>query len=874
MSSQACKTKTNNLWHNLSIDDVMHLLDTRASGLSSDEVAQRLKEFGHNRLRVKKKGGALSIFLRQFINPLIFILIAASGFKFFLDKPLDAIVVSATVFIMIMIGFFQEMRAERAMQSLKKLYWPTSKVKRDHQFQIIASEDIVPGDLIFLESGDRIPCDGRIIDCNRFTVNESSLTGESATVEKNSGYSQDQAPLAERRNMVYTGTCVATGKACVICVATAMETELGKIAQAIQDIKPERTPLQKSIHSLTVWMSCIVFTIIGIFFLICYVKGLSWVEMILFSISAAIAAIPEGLPAAVTIVLATGMYTMGQRNALIRRLAAVETLGSTTLIASDKTGTLTCNQMQVQEVFVFQSNPDKEKLLYQIAVLANDASVSKKGDAYEIMGDPTEASLLIAAENYGIDHTKMIQSMPRIHEIPFESHQRFMATLCHCSLQKQAFVKGAPEKLLSLSSLSEDDKNDIEKQIERLSQQGFRLLAAGHVPTFEGDLLTEESLEGQVEFIGLFAMQDPPRKEAIQAIQSCKNAGIRVVMITGDNKTTAEAIAKELGIDTSHGSISSEQIDTLDDATLKKIIHKVNIFARIEPLHKLKIVKAFKELHYVVAMTGDGVNDAPALEAADIGIAMGINGTDVAKEASDMILIDDNFSSITAAVEEGRAIFNRLRSVTTFLLTTCVGELLGLIISISFTQHVFLLPLQILWINLVTGVIIAIPLALEPKSGRELLQPPRSTDVKLVYPGMVCRIIFLASQLAIFTSIIYIIMLQFHDLKVARTMVFCSVVIFEWMIAFNMRSEEKTIFELGFFSNRALLLPISIGILLQLSILYIPVLQSAFQTVPLSLSQWLIVTIPGIVIFTIETLGKMILPNIFSFGCWKRGQKT
>lgn len=855
-------------WHTLSIEEIFSHLKTSSHGLNHEEVKIRTRQYGYNRLKTRKGPNLFVLFFRQLLNPLVFILVLGAMLQFVISDVLDGSVLAGTILIMVLISFFQEIRAEKAVQSLKQLYSHKSKVKRNNKTEVLHSEYLVPGDVVVLEAGDRIPADGRIIECTRFRVNESSLTGESSTIEKHYGPISEEHPLAERNNMVYTGTTVATGKATMVCVATGMNSELGKIATAIQEIKPEKTPLQKSIHSLGIWMSSCIFVIIALFSIISFYKGYDWLEIVLFAISAAIAAIPEGLPVAVTVVLSTGMHVMAKKNAIIRRLSAVETLGSTTVIASDKTGTLTQNQMTVQKTYVFHRSEIREKLMFEIGVLANDAFINKEKQGYEIVGDPTEAALLIAAEKAGINHTALAQSMPRLEEIPFESETRYMATLNQTPVGKRAFVKGAPEKLLQLSHLQDHEKKEVKEEIARYSQEGLRLLAVGYVDIPPDNKLREEALQGKLDFIGIFAMLDPPREEATKAVQSCHEAGIRVVMITGDNKHTAEVIAKQLGIDASEGSLSSREIETLSEVELKEKVQKINVFARIEPLHKLKIVRAFKEQGHVVAMTGDGVNDAPALEAADIGIAMGITGTDVAKEASDMILSDDNFSSIETAVEEGRAIFNRLRFVVTFLLTTGVGELLGLILSIIFTEHVYLVPLQILWINLISGVTIAVPLAIEPKSGEELKQPPRSPQVKLLHLGMIYRILFLSCTLGISSFGIYYYALSSLGLTIARTMVFCAVVTFEWLIAFNVRSDEKTAFQIGLFSNKALLVPIVIGIILQLLILYVPFLQAAFQTHPLTPAQWSLVLIPGLLVFFLETFRKLLFPKLFNRGKW------
>lgn len=872
MSYQTFKKLEEIKWHLLTKEELFKQLDSSLEGLTSKQVSLRISAFGKNVIQTVKKLSIFSIFTRQFLNPLVCILFLAVLLKISVGEYLDGSVLFFTILVMVLIGFFQEMRAENALESLKKFYSLKVKVIRDATLEVINSEFIVPGDVIFLESGDKIPADCRILECSYFKVNESSLTGESLIIEKHALDMDKDTVLAERKNMVYTSTTVATGKATVICVASGINTELGKVASLIQEIKPEKTPLQKSIHSLTMWMALFVLCMILILVFVTYYKGFSWIDILLFAISGSIAAIPEGLPAAVTIVLAKGMHIMAKKNALIRRLAAVETLGSTTVIASDKTGTLTLNQMTVTDVYIHNTSKHTLGLLYEIGVLASNSEIKKIDGVYEAIGDPTESALLIAAEKEGMDHIQIRNSYHRLQEIPFESEKRYMATVCQGPNGLFAFVKGSLETLLGFSSLSKEEKIEIENEAKKYAAKGLRILAAGFFELDTHKHFDEKSIQGKLNIVGFFGMLDPPREEAKHAIHCCHKAGIRVIMITGDNPFTAQVIANKLGIDASKGVLTSYEIQNFSDEEMQKRVHDINVYARIEPIHKYKIVKALKEIGAVVAMTGDGVNDAPALEAADIGVSMGITGTDVAKEAADMILLDDNFSSIQAAVEEGRAIFNRLRFVTTFLLTTCIGELLGLILSVLFTDYIYLVPLQILWINLVTGVIVAIPLALEPKTGEELLQPPRSKEVKLVYPGMIQRILFLSFTLGLATFGMYDLVLPHYGINIARTMVFTSLVVFEWLMAFNVRSDEKTVFELGLFTNKALLIPVVIGAILQIMILYIPFLQKAFETTPLNAYQIAIVVIPGILLFVLETLRKIFFKNIFNHGKWKKGK--
>jgi P-type Ca2+ transporter type 2C len=598
------------------------------------------------------------------------------------------------------------------------------------------------------------------------------------------------------------------------------------------------------------------------------------------------------------------MRTMAKRNAIIRKLVAVETLGATTVICSDKTGTLTLNQMTAKRIFVDRNwievtgegyslegqflrgkqivsitNNDSLKLLLQIGALCNDALVTKESDCCDIIGDPTEGALVVAAVKAGLNKENLELNYPRLDEIPFQSEKQYMATLHTENGVRVAYVKGSPERLLSLSrsiwnngeilALTEEEVRFPVAATEVMAKEAMRVLALGYVELSPDHLeLKEEDITGNLIFVGLIGMADPPREEAKKAIMLCKQAGIKVVMVTGDNKITAESIARQLDLPPGK-VITGKEIQQLADEELSRQIQDYTVFARIEPLYKLRIVNAFKSRGQIVAMTGDGVNDAPALKSANIGVAMGITGTDVAKEASDMVLTDDNFASVVAAVEEGRAIFNRLRNVTLFLLTTGFGELLALILCVSISGLAPLVPLQIIWINLVTGVIMAIPLGLEPKTGEELRQPPRHPRVGLVYPGLLLRLGFLALMLSIGVFLVFSWAQSRYNLEEARTIAFCSVVVFEWLVAFNTRSDEITIFRLGVFHNAWLSRALVLAIALQLAVIYLPPFQVAFQTVPLTAQEWAIAIEPGVSIFFLETVRKIIVPKLFVPGKWQ-----
>ncbi len=894
-------------WYTKSVEEAFPLLGTDIGGLSDKEATTRLRTFGPNLLEEKKRRSLWSIFLRQFLNPLVLILIIACFFKFFIQSHTDGIVLLTTLLLMALIGFIQEAKAEKAMQALKQLSGHRSKVKRNGHVVTIDSQFLVPGDIVILEPGDKIGADLRVVVTINLRVNESTLTGESVPVEKFNKVIENHPPLVDRINLLFMGTTVSAGKATAVVIGTGMRTELGKIASSLKEIEEQKTPLQKNVESIGFWILPMIAVAILFFVWIAMEQGLGLTEIFLLSVSAAVSAIPEGLPASFTITLAAGMSEMAKKNAIVRKLLAVETLGSTTLIASDKTGTLTLNQMKVTEIYIdgheiviegdgdspygsFQDeggrvHPETHSHLQQllfVAALCNDALVTQQENRLTTIGDPTEGALMVAAIKGGVDIDKLSRDHPRIHEIPFSSEHLYMATMNANTKYEEILIKGAPEKILEFCShiltsngreeLTPDKKQKVEFHLERMSQKALRLIGCVTMRHTGGNLDTERLKHKDGTFIGFMGMMDPPRAEAIEAVAVCKEAGIQVAMITGDSAITAKAIAHELGIHTK-GVLRGSDVKLLNDEQLCEEIGLMKVFARIEPVDKLKIVRAFQKNAHIVAMTGDGVNDAPALEAADIGIAMGVTGTDVAKESADMILMDDNFASVVHAVEEGRAIFNRLRNVTVFLLTTCFGELFGLILSVYYLGIAPLTPLQILWVNLVTGVILAIPLGLEPKTGRELKQPPRSPGVGLLFQGMLYRIGLMAFLLGISIFSVFYACLESENLHQARTIVLTALVVFEWLIAFNCRSDEISIFQQGLFTNRYLLIGVISAIFLHLAILYTPVLEMAFNVHPLDFDEWKIALIPGGGIFLLESLRKQLLPTLFSFGKWKKNRR-
>ncbi|MFC1961595.1 cation-translocating P-type ATPase [Chloroflexota bacterium] len=890
-------------WYRLAIDEALQGLSSGRSGLSPAEATRRLQQYGTNELQSKKKTPPFLIFLGQFLSPLIYVLLVAAVVSIVARHYIDAGVIMGVLLLNAVIGFIQEVRAEEAMAALMEMAAPRAKVRREDGVRTLPAREVVPGDVVLLETGDKVPADARLIEISNLKINEAPLTGESTPVDKHTRFIRDEAVLAERKNMVHLGTIVTSGRATAVVVHTGMSTEMGKIATGIQELKPEKTPLQESISKVSRFLVILFLGICSLLVVVGIVRGLGLLEMFLLAVAAAVSAIPEGLPAVVTVTLAIGMRAMAKRNAIIRRLVAVETLGSATVICSDKTGTLTLNEMTVRRLFLngqwlevtgegYESvgefyrdgariNPSDDAslaLLLRVGALCNDALLSRGDDGSDIVGDPTEGALVVAAAKAGMDKEKLEKNYPRLDEIPFQSERQYMATLHPWNSRRVVYVKGAPEKLLSLSTfvlkgdmvhpIEEADVQQVMDASTAMAQDAMRVMAMGYIELqCEPEDLEDEDMKGNVIFVGLAGMADPPREEAKEAIRLCERAGIRVIMITGDFKITAESIARQLELPAGR-AINGTELQQMGDEELYRQVEEISVFARIEPLHKLRIVAALKSRGHVVAMTGDGVNDAPALKAANIGVAMGITGTDVAKEASDMVLTDDNFASVVAAVEEGRVIFNRLRNVIFFLLSTNIGELLTLISALYFIGKVPLLAVQIIWVNLVTDTAAAVPLGLEPKTGKELQQPPRHPRVGLVYPGLLMRIAVLGTLLATGVFLVFNWAQARVGLEEARTMAFCSLVSFEWFRAFNARSDEFTIFKIGIWRNRWLLLSISTAVLLQLAVVYLPFLQIAFGTVPLGIKDWGIALLPAASLFLIEEGRKVFFPRLYSLGKW------
>ncbi len=853
-------------------------------GLTPGEIKTRQEKYGPNQLEEKKGRSAISLLLDQFKDFMIWVLIGAALVSGFLREWVDAIAIICIVILNAILGFIQEYRAEKSLAALKKLSSPNSKVIRDGKHVVIPSSEIVPGDLIEIEAGDYIPADSRVVYATGNTsAHEASLTGESTPVNKSAGKLENEnISLADRTNMVYMGTSMVAGKARAITTGTGMNTELGKIAGLIQQVEDTTTPLQKKLKEFGKIIIVIVFALIGLIFLIGYLRGEEIMDLFLTSVSLAVAAIPEGLPAVVTIALALGVQRMVKRNCIIRKLPSVETLGSTSIICSDKTGTLTKNEMTVQALFhggeLYSVSgigyaPDGEfthknqkidplqhtglEKLINATVLCNGAQLVKEESAYKIIGDPTEGSLLTMAAKAGIDKKSLESKYAFEEEIPFDSDRKQMTIIRRNGNKHVAFVKGAPDILLSnCIKIQEEEKvSDLDaRRRERISaanadlaNKAMRVLAVGYREFDQIPDNTEaKNIEKELVFLGLVAMIDPPRHEVKLAMKDCRSAGIKSVMITGDHKNTAVAIARELGFYQDDSlAFTGDEVDNMPEDEFKRNVERTAVYARVSPEHKLKIVKAWREKGHVVAMTGDGVNDAPAVKEADIGVAMGITGTDVTKEVSEMVITDDNFASIVAAVEEGRGIYDNIRKFIHYLLSCNVGEILVMFIASLVRLPVPLLPIHILWVNLVTDGLPALALGVDPINKDIMKQPPRQKDESVLTRKMGILIFVQGLFIAMCSLLAFILVYFVEDegIERARTASFIVLACSQLFHSFNCRSNTESIFKLGFLSNKKLVYATLASFALQMAVVYVPFLQTVFKTQPLGLFDWAMVLI-------------------------------
>ncbi|MFO7600051.1 MAG: cation-transporting P-type ATPase [Candidatus Desulfacyla sp.] len=876
---QALPTKS---WHHLDLEEVSRTIETDpARGLTEEEVLSRRKALGENTLTQKVGQGPVIRFLIQFNQPLVIILLAATLVTLFLQEWVEAGVIFGVILINAVIGFIQESKALKAIDALARAMVSSAMVQRAGRRQKVPARELVPGDVVFLQSGDKVPADVRLFEIRELRVDESTLTGESLPVQKEDVILSEETILSDRRNMAYSSTLVTHGACKGVVIATGDHTEIGRINEMISSAEVLATPLTRKIEHFSKILLYVIVVLAAVTFLVGYFRGQDWVEMFMASVALAVGAIPEGLPAAMTITLAIGVSRMAKRNAIIRKLPAVETLGSTTVICSDKTGTLTQNQMTVTELYAGgslyavtgvgyapkgdiaprENGPDAAAnwaLLETLkaGVLCNDSVVKQTGETFTVEGDPTEGALIACAGKVGIVPDTLQGEMPRIDSIPFESARQYMATLHNQGPGKPrvVYVKGSIESLcLECSALHTSDgrldladAREIHGRVEGMAGNGLRVLAFARkeVPA-ETTRITHEDLQQGLTFLGLQGMIDPPRPEAMEAIGVCQKAGILVKMITGDHGGTAAAISRQLGLCSetcsvhTHEVITGRDLSQLEDEALVDIAEKTAVFARVSPEQKLRLVEALQERDYVVAMTGDGVNDAPALRQANIGVAMGITGTDVSKEAADMVLTDDNFSTIKAAVEEGRGVFDNLTKFITWTLPTNGGEALVIMLAIFLGAALPILPLQILWINMTTALLLGLTLAFEPKEPGIMTRRPRDPKEPILNRALIFKIVLVSLLLLIGAFGLFEIELRSSGNEdLARTLAVNTFVFGEMFYLFNCRSLTRSSWRLGLFSNRWLWGGVGVMTGLQALFTYTPVFNTLFRSHPMGIVHW------------------------------------
>ena len=836
-------------------------------GLSTREAEKRVKTYGLNELKRNKKKSPVLIFLAQFNDFLVWVLIGATIISGFIGDKADAITILIIVIVNAILGFVQEFRTEKSLEALQELAAPTCKVIRDGNIKVVSSKELTIGDLVVLEAGDRIPADGTFIDAANMVVDESLLTGESVGISKDT---------TKGKNSGFMGTIVLKGRGLIIIDAIGMKTEMGKIANLLDNIEEDKSPLRERLDSLgkilvvMCIVVCLIVTILGI------IRGNDITEMFLLGVSLAVAAIPEGLAAIVTVALALGVGRMLKRNALVRKLPAVETLGCTSVICSDKTGTLTQNKMTVKEILVNGRiyELDKEKIydcekLKEAFIYCNDANYNYEIKDIEkaVMGDPTETALVKAFYKDSKELQKFVEKSKRVYEISFDSTRKMMTVIMNENGKETCYMKGAPERVLEkCNSVLENGKVKpltyqkiihIFCYIEAMSNRALRCIAAAYK---EENLVKNESVECDLIFLGVAGSMDPPRIEVKDAVLKCKMAGIKPIMITGDHKNTALAIAKSINICNSDDqAVTGDELEKMSDSELVKKVNKIRVFARVSPNHKLRIVRAFKKNNNIVAMTGDGVNDAPAIKEADIGVAMGISGTDVTKEAAAMVLMDDNFATIVSAVEEGRVIYDNIRKFIRYLLSCNLGEVLTMFLASLFYLPNPLTPIQILFVNLATDGLPAIALGVDPPDKDIMRQSPREKNEGIFARGLWEKIIVRGSLIGVCTLLSFMSGRYYGmDLATCRTITMCTLVMSQLLHVFECRSERHSIFEINIFSNIYLLGAVLVSMTMICCILYIPFLSGIFNTVALNLGQWLLVIFFSGIIFLINSVYLLI----------------
>lgn len=874
------------MWYTLSTKEVEKQMQTNIEfGLNEKQVKDKQNRFGLNKLEEKKKESIVIKFIKQFNDFMIIILIIASIISAVVARLegsndyFDSIIIIAIVVFNAIMGLVQEAKAEKSLEALKKMTAPTCRVKRNGKISTIKSEQIVPGDIVLLEAGNYVPADCRLISSSNLKIEESSLTGETVPVLKEANsILKEKTALGDMVNMAFSTTIVVNGHGEAIVTDIGMNTKVGKIAKMIITNEAPKTPIQKKLEEVGKSLGIACLGICLLIFVIGLLKKIEPIEMFMTSVGLAVAAIPEGLPAIVTIMLSIGVTKMAKKNSIIRKLPAVETLGSSSVICSDKTGTLTQNKMQVTKIANINGETnDKEyiKWLMGMATMCTDVEISKENGKMELTGEPTEKAIVSKALDEGQNKNELYNVMKRVKDIPFDSSRKMMTTIHKMPNGYRVITKGAPDVLLKRCNKVYDNGNVttldysktklIENQNNKMADEALRVLAIAYldIPNLPSKIDTE-TVEKNLIFIGLIGMIDPPREGVKEAVATCKKAGIKTVMITGDHIITAKAIAKDLGIlRGSDLAVTGEELDKIPQSILQKNIMNYSVFARVTPEHKVRIVKAYQSTGAVVAMTGDGVNDAPALKNADIGIAMGKNGTDVAKNAADMVLTDDNFVTIVEAVKQGRNIFDNIKKAVHFLIATNIGEIVTIFLGLVLGLKSPLLAIQLLWINLVTDSLPAIALGLEKPEADIMDKKPRDSKKGIFADGLWQRIITEGTMLGILTLVAFSVGNYLYDIEVGRTMAFVSLGLLELVHSFNIKSEES-IFKVGLFENKYLMGAFILGVILQIVVVVIPSVAEVFKLVPLTQVQWMYtfgISILPLVIMEIQKAFNKIEPS-------------
>jgi len=866
-----------------SVEDVFKEVQSSPSGLSSQEAASRLEKYGANTLQEGKKKSLLEKFVDQFKDFMILVLLVAAVVSMFAHQgepdPTDAIIILAVVLLNAVLGVFQESKAEEAIEALKKMASPVASVLRDGHVEHIKGEDIVVGDVVILEAGDVVPADMRLFEVNTVKIEESALTGESVPVDKDLVIpSGDEVGIGDRTNMAFSSTNVTYGRAVGVVTSTGMNTEVGKIANMLANTEEGKTPLQENQDALGKWLTIMILVIAVIIFLVGMLRGNEWTHMLLTAIAIAVAAIPEGLPAISTIILALGTQKMAQRNAIVRKLPAVETLGGVEIICSDKTGTLTLNQMTVEkmvydnEIHDASEEISKDNIALRVMNLANDTKISQDNS---LLGDPTETAMVQYGLDKNYDVREELVNIPRIAEVPFDSTRKLMTTIHQLEDGKYLVAtKGAPDMLLDrvtkiekhgeVSAVTEDDRTTLMKLNKEMATQALRVLAMAYkvIDTLP-ETVDTDSIEHDLIFAGLVGMIDPERKEAAAAIKVAQSAGIRTIMITGDHRDTAQAIAKRLGIlrpDQEDGVLTGGELNDISDEELERTVENYSVYARVSPEHKVRIVKAWQKNGKVVSMTGDGVNDAPSLKQADIGVGMGITGTEVSKGASDMVLADDNFETIVVAVEEGRKVFANIQKAVQYLLSANFGEVMTMFVA-TMAGWSILEPIHILWINLVTDVFPAIALGLEEAEADIMSHPPRGKGSNFLSNGVLPSIFyqgFFEGGITLFVFW-YATHIANWGNPVGETMAFATLGLIQLFHAFNVKSVYKSLGTVGAFKNKMFNYAILVSAVMLLSVMVIPGLTTVFDVAILTAEQWLFVVGAAFSIVPIVEIAKAIM---------------